>query len=217
MDFVTKLWEFDVQYLARVAIDNEIRSGKWYSVKQKPPNPENPRSQVLLEVQKERMEKPPMRILAWDIETAKQPLKFPDANNDGDEIMMISLMTNNNKGHLIVNRTIVSEDLADTEYIPKKEYAGYFATHNVPDEKALLKKFFELIRKIDPHVQVTFNGDNFDIPYVEKRCERYDINMYREIGLRKDSDDCYIGKWQLHLDCLYWVIRDSYLPCGARG
>ena len=33
---------------------------------------------------------PEMKILAYDIETSKDPLKFPDAEKD--EIMMISLM-----------------------------------------------------------------------------------------------------------------------------
>eukprot|EP00400_MALV-I_sp_L67-5_P001310 gene1310-583_t len=224
MDFIIKSFEFDVQYLARVAIDREIRCGKWYTVEQLPPNPNNPRSEIVLEPMKgedgqDLKQKAPMRVIAWDIETCKAPLKFPSAANAADEIMMISLMTEDNKGHLIINRSVVSEDIMDCEYIPKKEYAGYFTSHNVANEAEVLKTFFKLIRKIDPHVQVTFNGDNFDIPYVETRCERHDLNMYKEIGLKKDGggDDCYIGKWQLHLDCLYWVIRDSYLPCGARG
>lgn len=33
---------------------------------------------------------PELKILAYDIETAKDPLKFPDAEKD--EVMMISLM-----------------------------------------------------------------------------------------------------------------------------
>lgn len=26
----------------------------------------------------------------------------------------------------------------------------------------------------------------------------------------------YQGKHQVHIDCLRWVERDSYLPCGSR-
>ncbi len=216
MDYVVKLFEYDIQYLARVAIDCELRVGRWFQVKQKPPNPENPRASVEVE-DLNLLAKPPIRTVAWDIETCKQPLKFPCADNPGDSIMMISLMTENNKGHLIINREVVTEDIEDVEYIPKKEYAGYFTCHNVADEAAVLKTFFKLIRQIDPQVHVTFNGDNFDVPYVDKRCERHNINMYREVGWKKDTEDSYIGKWMLHLDCLYWVIRDSYLPCGSRG
>lgn len=34
---------------------------------------------VALTVQEDLLMKPPLRILAWDIETSKAPLKFPDA------------------------------------------------------------------------------------------------------------------------------------------
>lgn len=48
----------------------------------------------------------------------KEPLKFPDANIDS--IYMISYMIDG-EGYLIVNREIVSEDIEDFEYTPKKE------------------------------------------------------------------------------------------------
>lgn len=43
-----------------------------------------------------------MKILAYDIETSKQPSKFPDANHDC--IMMISLMYET-EAYLITNRS----------------------------------------------------------------------------------------------------------------
>lgn len=45
-------------------------------------------------------------VLAFDIETSKLPLKFPDANID--QIIMISYMIDG-QGFLITNREIVSE------------------------------------------------------------------------------------------------------------
>jgi DNA polymerase epsilon subunit 1 len=84
-------------------------------------------------------------VLAFDIETTKQPLKFPNAEEDS--IMMISCTLSlsfrfsfsffiecvcvcvgvrvdmlDRQGYLIVNRTIVSEDIADFEFTPKPEY-----------------------------------------------------------------------------------------------
>ena len=52
------------------------------------------------------LERPDCIVLAYDIETTKLPLKFPDSSIDA--VMMISYMADN-QGYLIVNREIVSE------------------------------------------------------------------------------------------------------------
>jgi DNA polymerase epsilon subunit 1 len=51
------------------------------------------------------IERPDCIVLAFDIETTKLPLKFPDANVD--QIMMISYMIDG-QGYLITNREIIS-------------------------------------------------------------------------------------------------------------
>lgn len=101
-------------------------------------------------------------VLAFDIETTKLPLKFPDA--ESDQIMMISYMIDGQvscisftsyeyllvalylcvsftffvffflKGFLITNREIVSEDIEDFEFTPKPEYEGPFTVFNEADE-----------------------------------------------------------------------------------
>jgi DNA polymerase epsilon subunit 1 len=70
-------------------------------------------------------------VMAYDIETCKAPLKFPDPAVD--QIMMISYMIDG-QGFLITNREIVSEDIDDFEYTPKPEYEGPFIVFNEPDE-----------------------------------------------------------------------------------
>lgn len=62
-----------------------------------------------------------MIVLAFDIETTKLPLKFPDANTD--QIMMISYMIDG-QGYLITNREIISKDVDDFEYTPNPEFEG---------------------------------------------------------------------------------------------
>ena len=69
--------------------------------------------------------------MAYDIETTKQPLKFPDQQTD--QIMMISYMIDG-QGFLITNREIVSEDIDDFEYTPRDEYQGEFTVFNEADE-----------------------------------------------------------------------------------
>jgi DNA polymerase epsilon subunit 1 len=119
-------------------------------------------------------------VCAFDIETTKLPLKFPDP--DFDRVMMISYMLDG-QGYLIINREIVTEDIDDFEYTPKPEYPGPFIVWNEADEVALLKRFFDHMKEVKPNIYVTFNGDYFDWPFVERRAEVHGISMFNEIGM----------------------------------
>ncbi len=152
--------------------------------------------------------------MAYDIETTKLPLKFPDAAID--QIMMISYMIDG-QGFLITNREIVSEDIEDFEYTPKPEYEGPFMIFNEPDEKAVIERFFLHIKEARPTVIATYNGDFFDWPFVDARASVNGIDMYQEIGWRKGAEDQYCCDYSAHMDCFHWVNRDSYLPQGSRG
>jgi DNA polymerase epsilon subunit 1 len=152
--------------------------------------------------------------MAYDIETTKLPLKFPDATID--QIMMISYMIDG-QGFLITNREIVSEDIDDFEYTPKPEYDGPFMIFNEPDEKSCIERFFLHIKEARPTVIATYNGDFFDWPFVDARSSINGIDMYQEIGWRKGTDDQYCCDYSAHMDCFHWVNRDSYLPQGSRG
>lgn len=130
--------------------------------------------------------------------------------------MMISYMIDG-KGFLITNREIVSENISDFEYTPKPEFPGPFLIFNEPDEKALIERFFLHIKECKPNVIATYNGDFFDWPFVEARASVLGIDMYQEIGFRKNSEDIYQSNYCVHMDCFSWVNRDSYLPQGSRG
>lgn len=137
-------------------------------------------------------------ILAYDIETTKLPLKFPDAATD--QIMMISYMIDGN-GYLITNREIISENVEDFDFTPKPEFPGHFTIFNEPDEIALLKRFFEHIIEVQPQVIVSYNGDYFDFPFVDARATHHGLSMYKEIGFYKDSQDEYQCRACIHMDC----------------
>ncbi|RMD43043.1 hypothetical protein DV735_g2091, partial [Chaetothyriales sp. CBS 134920] len=206
-DFITDIREYDVPYHVRVTIDQDIRIGKWYTVEAK-------HGRVSLTCIEERLQRADPIVLAFDIETTKLPLKFPDSLID--QVMMISYMIDG-QGFLIVNREIVSEDIADFDYTPRPEYEGPFMTFNEKDERALLERFFSTIKQVKPTVIATYNGDFFDWPFVEARAGLLGIDMYTEIGFRKNSEDIYQSNYCVHLDCFAWVNRDSYLPQGSRG
>lgn len=143
------------------------------------------------------------------------PLKFPDPAID--EVMMISYMLDS-QGYLITNRTIVGADIEDFEYTPDKEYPGPFHVWNEKDEKAVLERFVNHILEAKPNIFVTYNGDFFDWKFLNERSKILRMPLSRSIGLRWDEQGEYFGtRFACHLDCIRWVIRDSYLPQGSHG
>jgi DNA polymerase epsilon subunit 1 len=153
------------------------------------------------------------KVLAFDIETTKLPLKFPDP--EIDSIMMISYMLDG-KGFLIINREIVSEDIQDFEYTPKPEYEGKFTVFNEENELQVLKKFFSHIQEVKPNIWVTFNGDSFDWPFIEARTKKHGMKLFEELGVKDESGE-FKCKYAPHMDAFRWVMRDSYLPQGSQG
>jgi DNA polymerase epsilon subunit 1 len=121
---IVDIREFDVPYYLRVAIDNEMRAGLWYAITFTAGQP----SFVQLT---DRVKRADPVVMAFDIETTKAPLKFPDAAVD--QVMMISYMIDG-QGYLVTNREIVSEDIDDFEYTPKEGYEGPFTIFNEKDE-----------------------------------------------------------------------------------
>lgn len=204
---IIDLREYDVPYHVRVAIDKDIRIGKWYNVTAK-------HGVLEFAVVEDRITRADPVIMAFDIETTKLPLKFPDAAID--QVMMISYMIDG-EGYLITNREIVSRDIDDFEYTPKPDFKGPFIIFNEADEKAVLERFFSHIQEAKPTVIVTYNGDFFDWPFVETRASIHGIDMFQEIGFKKNSEDVYESRFCAHMDAFAWVKRDSYLPQGSQG
>jgi DNA polymerase epsilon subunit 1 len=60
-------------------------------------------SKVTLEKRADLLQRAEVRVCAFDIETTKLPLKFPDA--EYDMVMMISYMVDG-QGYLIINREV---------------------------------------------------------------------------------------------------------------
>uniref|UniRef100_A0A8C4Y6G4 DNA polymerase epsilon catalytic subunit n=1 Tax=Gopherus evgoodei TaxID=1825980 RepID=A0A8C4Y6G4_9SAUR len=209
MDNIVDMREYDVPYHIRLSIDLKIHVAHWYNVRYRGSiyPPEITRRDDLVE-------RPDPVVLAFDIETTKLPLKFPDAETD--QIMMISYMIDG-QGYLITNREIVSEDIEDFEFTPKPEYEGPFCIFNEPDEAHLIQRWFEHVQETKPTIMVTYNGDFFDWPFVEARAAVHGMNMYQEIGFQKDSQGEYKASQCIHMDCLRWVKRDSYLPVGSHN
>nr|CAD7428081.1 unnamed protein product [Timema monikensis] len=208
MEKIIDIREYDVPYHVRVSIDMKIFCGLWYDIKSQG------NDVPIITKRDDLIERPDPIVLAFDIETTKLPLKFPDANSD--QIMMISYMIDG-QGYLITNREIISSDIEDFEYTPKPEFEGLFTIFNEPDEMGLLQRFFEHILDVKPHIFVTYNGDFFDWPFVEARAAVHDLDMKTEIGFSRNREGVYACRPSMHMDCLCWVKRDSYLPVGSQN
>ncbi|KAL2328488.1 hypothetical protein Fmac_021915 [Flemingia macrophylla] len=208
LDYITDLREYDVPYHVRFAIDNDIRCGQWYDVGVS-------NNGVSLEKRTDLLQRAEVRICAFDIETTKLPLKFPDA--EYDLIMMISYMVDG-QGYLIINRECVGDDIEDIEYTPKPEFEGYFKVTNVQNETELLRLWFSHMQELKPGIYVTYNGDFFDWPFLEQRATHLGFKMSDELGFKcdKNQGECR-ARYACHLDCFAWVKRDSYLPQGSQG
>ncbi|KAF9999127.1 DNA polymerase epsilon catalytic subunit, partial [Modicella reniformis] len=207
LDHIIDIREYDVPYTIRVAIDKDIRVGLWYNVKVSA-------TDVEIRRQLDRVARAEPVVFAFDIETTKLPLKFPDATID--TVMMISYMIDG-QGYLITNREVVSLDIEDFEYTPKPEYEGLFTIFNEPTEEDCLRRFFHHVQEVKPTVFVTYNGDFFDWPFMETRSKIHGIDMYHEIGVSMDSEEEFKSKTAVHMDAFRWVKRDSYLPMGSQG
>ncbi|TGZ66839.1 hypothetical protein CRM22_005120 [Opisthorchis felineus] len=218
LDTIMDIRESDVPYLMRVCIDLSVFAGCWYVTRCRPGLP------VELLKHEDTVAWPEPVVLAFDIETTKLPLKFPDA--DIDQIMMISYMLDG-AGFLLCNREILSEDVENFEFTPRPEFPGHFTVHNLASELDCIRFFFEHIQRVRPNVFVTYNGDMFDWPFIESRAAHYGLSMSEEIAFsrhkstagpgRSGSAGEYLSRPAVHIDCLCWVKRDSYLPVGARG
>ena len=213
-DKIEDIREDDVLYHSRVCIDKEIRCGLWYKIKY------NRDTGCIIEHLQDKLSKNPLTVLAFDIETTKLPLKFPDARIDS--IMLISYMIDGD-GYLITNRSIISEEIEDFQYSPKPEFEGNFHIFNEKDEESLLKRFVLHCKETRPNIFVTFNGDYFDIPFIGARLKVYGMSLEKDLGLQnitlsnKPGEGEYMGRYSIHIDCLYWVKRDAFLPQGSHG
>ncbi|GJQ08818.1 hypothetical protein GpartN1_g609.t1 [Galdieria partita] len=205
---ILEIFEYDVSPISRTMISQNIHVGLWYNVRV------DSKSNAVLSLLPEIVERPQPIVLAFDIETTKAPLKFPDAKT-GDEVMMISWMIDG-KGYLGVNRQIVAADIDDFTYSPRDEFPGDFTVFNETDERSLLLRFLTEVQLHSPQIFVTYNGDVFDWPFVFERARYHDIDIEKEIGISCNQRETR-GRATIHLDCMHWVNRDSYLPQGSRG
>ena len=221
LEVIEELREYDVPYHVRWSIDTGVRCGKWYEVSPDTSGKRGAAHSCVLTPRPDLLRHADPKVVAFDIETSKAPLQFPNA--ECDEIFMISYMVNK-QGYLIINREWVGADIEDFEYNPTLhdgrtgKYPGPFKIFNERNERDTLQRFLSHMKEEQPGIYVTYNGDFFDWPFMEKRCDVHGLNMYRHLGFRcDDKTKETTSRYVPHLDAFCWVKRDSYLPQGSQG
>ncbi len=126
----------------------------------------------------------PIKTLAFDCEMFN---RGGTPNPDNDPIIIISLKTSS----------------GNTKVLKAKKR----------DDKDIIKEFIKTIKNEDPDVIVTFNGDEFDWPYLRKRAEKHDIQL--EVGRDKSTPQWHGGarkkvaiKGRLNVDLYRIAERD---------
>ncbi len=102
----------------------------------------------------------PLKILAFDIEVSNPEISV---DPERDNIIMISIATG-----------------------PNPEDAQVMVLEN--SEGVLIKKFVSFLKEYDPDVILTYNGNEFDWPYIKKRAEKHGI----PIDIGRDGSNLYI-------------------------
>lgn len=115
--------------------------------------------------------------LRLDIETYSSRNGFPNAERDGDYIMIVTLESN--RGHKA------------TLYIDQPLIIQKDVPNGLPcaDEFDLLKTLVHLIKTVNPDTIEGHNIFSFDLPYIQKRLNKHNIGF--NIGREDDEPEFY--------------------------
>jgi len=114
----------------------------------------------------------PLLVAAYDIETYSVSGLFPVATNPGDVIMQIGVSFRYSNDLLSSGKRIVFSNGTIT---PSKDTSVSFVPCR--NERDLLVKFEECIRRENPDVIAGFNTFGFDDPYIADRAEKHKVSL----------------------------------------
>jgi DNA polymerase I len=227
-DIVGETWESRIKYHRNWIYDVQIVPGRryWWSPKEEkfiqsqslssgleiPSNVIQKLKQYegLIEVFRDDFiqEIPEMPIVACDIETEYTKGQIPQASDPKFPIICICFADNQNKEFaLVLEREGLKNGTKPDELSP------FVQVQRFSDEKNLLKQAFTIMKEYS--IVVTFNGDNFDFPYLHERAKRLKVGMYSPIKWNRRDKSCNI-KLGLHLD-LYRFYHNVAIRSYAFG
>ncbi len=151
---------------------------------------------------------PEIPIVSCDIETEYAENQIPQATDPKHRITCICFFDNSNKSYALV--------LERKEIEKGQEIGNDSESSNISrfkDETDLIKKAFEILSEYP--VIVTFNGDNFDFPYLHERARELKINSFSPILWNRRNRECTL-KNGIHID-LYRFYQNVAIRTYAFG
>jgi len=216
-----KVWESYIRYYQSYIYDNnlalgmlyKIQKGKLVPVKQK--SAEGTVEKILTlfpDVEKEFLESvekwarllespaPEFRRVALDIEVSSPvATRVPDPQKADNPVVCVALFGSDGKKQLfILRREGIREG---TKKLPPDAIVKYFN-----DEKKLLLKLFEALREY-PFV-LTFNGDDFDLPYLYNRARNHFSFERSQIPIEVGRRVCRLSHG-IHIDLYKFFFNRS--------
>jgi DNA polymerase elongation subunit (family B)/intein/homing endonuclease len=154
---VIEEYEYSISFYKRYLIDKQISGMQWIEVEGEEVDKKEYQAEKVLKLKKlkvlEDFELPKIKILAFDIETVEEGGKL--------KVIMISLFGENFKKVLTYQ--------ADN-------YPEYVEV--VENEKKLLERFVEIIKKEDPDFLIGYNSDMFDFQIFQERADELKVKLF---------------------------------------
>ncbi len=151
---------------------------------------------------------PDLPIVACDIETEYEEGQIPQSSDPKFPVICICMSDNkNNEIALILSRKNIEKGESWVEVSQDLRVESF------DDEKLLLKRAFEILKKYS--VICTFNGDNFDFPYLHARARHLKISKSSPILWNRRAKECNFRN-AIHLD-LYRFFHNVAIKTYAFG
>jgi len=104
--------------------------------------------------------------LFFDIEVmTTKGYEFPNSSRRGDEVFIIAMRTNDDREYVLYTGDEVDIERDNVTYMCLK------------DETKLIEQFIKMVRLINPDVVANHNIFNFDLKYLEDRCDLLDVEF----------------------------------------
>jgi DNA polymerase elongation subunit (family B) len=152
---VKEEYEYAISFYKRYIIDKGLIPMEWMEVTGNPVK--TPylvdraiEAESIRPLEEEKL--PPLRILAFDIETSE--------SSEGENIIMISMEDSRRFSRVLTYKGRKRKGL-----------------EVLKDEKALLERFVKLVRERDPDIILGYNTDSFDFMKLDSRAEALKVNL----------------------------------------
>jgi len=216
-----KVWESYIRYYQSYIYDNNLALGMLYKIQKGKLVPVQQKSSrgtvekilnLFPDVEKEFLESvekwarllespaPQFRRVALDIEVSSPvATRVPDPQKADNPVVCVALFGSDGKKQLfILRREGIREG---TKKLPPDAIVEYFN-----DEKELLLKLFEALREY-PFV-LTFNGDDFDLPYLYNRARNHFSFDRSQIPIEVGRRVCRLSHG-IHIDLYKFFFNRS--------